>query len=155
MSASTARTLYAIHVENFTAGGLITADDAAHVKAVVEAHAHPGPNDLVVVACRPANAFAVAAAWPTARTLWGHGPHSAGDALADVLADERVADRFERVVLASGSGVFTPAVTTLTAAGRHVTLVARAIACSRRLELAAHEVHLVNQTTPSNLAVAA
>lgn len=151
--ARTARSLHVIHVENFTAGGLLTDADAARIRATIEDQVPTGPDDLVVVACHPANAFAVASAWPTARTLWGRGPHGAAEALTDVLTSESVADRFDRVTLASGSGAFVPAVAALTAAGCHVTLLAPYDGCSRRLELTAHEIHLLDTsaTAPHTL----
>ena len=95
------------------------------------------PRDQVVVASSH-HAFAtVGFAWPKARHLVRSGRDGADLALLDVLNSERVADRFDRVVIASGDGIFVDPVAELGCAGIEVVVVARAESLAKRLRLAA------------------
>jgi uncharacterized LabA/DUF88 family protein len=71
------------------------------------------------------------------------GEDGADLALLDVLLGERVAARFDEVVLASGDGIFTDAVAALGTAGVDVTVLARSGHCSKRLRLAARHTVLL------------
>lgn len=75
--------------------------------------------------------------WKGSRLVARSGENGADLALLEVLARERVEERFDEVVLVSGDGIFTDVVAALSAAGVHVTVVARREACSNRLRMAA------------------
>jgi len=93
--------------------------------------------DQVVVASSH-HAFAtVGFAWPKARHLVRSGRDGADLALLQVLHCEHVADRFDRVVIASGDGIFVDAVAELGSVGIEVVVVARAESLAKRLRLAA------------------
>lgn len=93
--------------------------------------------DHVVVACNHRAFATVGFAWRSARHLIRSGPDGADTALLDVVADERVAERFSEVVIASGDAIFTEAAAWLAARGVHVSVVSRPGSLSRRLKLAA------------------
>ena len=66
------------------------------------------------------------------------------------MLDEDVAEHFQHVVLVSGDGIFTDAVTELGARGMQVTVAARRGQLSNRLRLAAARVvHLDEPRQPS------
>ena len=131
------------HVESSTGGGRLTTDDVVRARAAADAVAPVRPGDLVVVACNPVDALAVANVWPGARYLWRRGAHGAVDALVEVLTDENVAARFQRVVIHSGHGLFVEPATSLAHAGCGITVVAAEATCSHRLRMLADEVHLL------------
>ena len=62
--------------------------------------------DQCIVACNHGAAADVGYNWPGVRLLWRSGPDGADLALRDVLLEENVVDRFDRVILGSGDGLF-------------------------------------------------
>ena len=75
--------------------------------------------------------------WPTSRWLVGHGRDGADRELTDVLLDEPLARRSQRVVVVSGDHRFAPALHQLALSGVETTVVSRAKALSRECRLAA------------------
>jgi hypothetical protein len=75
--------------------------------------------------------------WPGARCLIRPGPDGADLELLAVIEQERVAERFSHVAIASGDGIFTMAAIGLVAAGCQVTVVSRRAGLSKRLALVA------------------
>jgi hypothetical protein len=67
----------------------------------------------------------------------GSGPDGADLALLEVLAEHDVEGRFDAVVVASGDGIFTDAVSELAGMGLSTLVISRPEALSRRLRLAA------------------
>lgn len=76
----------------------------------------------------------------TARRLVRSGENGADLALLQVLEQESVAERYDRVVLGSGDGIFAYAAAGLQAVGVDVTVVSRSDALSRRLGFAVRDV---------------
>jgi len=101
-----------------------------------------------IVACSRAAAPTVAFAFPSDRQLWRSGTDGAVFALLDVLADERVAERFGRVTICSGDGAFADAAARLARDGVEVTVVSRSGCLSARLELAARHVLQLTSAAP-------
>jgi hypothetical protein len=100
--------------------------------------------DHVIVASNHRLAVDVKIARPSFRVIAGGGPDGADRALLAELDDvEWVTQRFDRVVIGSGDGVFVPIVHTLRSAGIPVGIVSRAAALSRPLRLAASFVRLL------------
>ena len=73
----------------------------------------------------------------------GRGINGADHALIEVLSEERMPQRFNAVVIASGDGIFASVAADLAAAGLEVTVVAREGHLSARLRLAAQRVVLL------------
>jgi hypothetical protein len=139
MRKSTApRALHLIDIENLTG---LPRPTTAEVAAWHEAY-RPliRDHDLVVVACNHGAFTSVAWGWPNARRLVRSGANGADEALLDVLKCERVDQRFDAVVVASGDGIFTDAVARLGRLGIAVTVVSRREALSRRLRMAARHI---------------
>ena len=130
------RTLHLIDIENLTGSPSPSVDE-------VSWHHHPyealcvGPQDHVVIAYSHHAAPSVQWGWPPGRHLWRSGKDGADLALLEVIAQERVEERFSSVVLASGDGIFSDAVARLGAQGVDVTVVSRPESLSRSLMLAA------------------
>jgi NYN domain len=98
----------------------------------------PAGLDQCIVACSHRAALAVGYGWPGARRLWRSGPDGADLALLDVFESESVCQRFDRLVLGSGDGIFAEAVSRVAARGVHVTVVATRRSLARRLLMASH-----------------
>lgn len=98
-----------------------------------------GECDLVVVACSHHAFPAVGWDWPRARKILRSGENGADLALLEVIARERIPERFASVVVASGDGIFTDAVARLGAAGVYVTAVSRPESLARTLRLASRQ----------------
>lgn len=129
------RTLHLVDLENLMGGPF--AGRAAIRRAVREYRAEAGvaAADLVVVATNPALLVEAAVAWSGGgRFLAGGGEDGADLALLDVVQDACwIAERFDRVVIGSGDGLFSDAAAALRRLGVVVGVVARHGRMSRRL----------------------
>jgi hypothetical protein len=99
-----------------------------------------------IVACSHHAARNVAFAFPGARHLWRSGRNGADLALLDVLGNESVDQRFGRVTLCSGDGIFADSAARLAVANVDVTAVALEGHLSARLSLAACHVVLLRRS---------
>lgn len=105
-----------------------------------------------VVACSHHAAATVAFAFPRARHIWRSGRDEADMALLDVLESERVAERYERLTMCSGDGIFADRAAWLAGKGVDVTVVSLAGHFSTRLRLAAGRITLLQApATPTAL----
>ena len=140
------RHLVLIDAENLAATPDPTPEE---VEIVREALAVVVPDFAVaqrIVACSHRAARNVAFAFPGARHLWRSGPNGADLALLDVLENEDVDQRFGRVTLCSGDGIFADSAGRLGAANVDVTAVALEGHLSARLRLAARHVVLLRKS---------
>jgi hypothetical protein len=133
------RTLHLVDLENLAGGADFTAVQAAALRTAYEHVVGIGPDDLVIVATSHYAAPVAWFAWPHARRLTRSGQDGADLALLDVLASERVTERFSAVIVASGDGIFAEASASIQAAGCQVTVVSRPQALSRRLAFAVRD----------------
>lgn len=146
------RALHLIDVENLVGTGHPTAGDLNQVRQIYSALGIAEDLDHLVVACNPYVAVEVGCTWSTARLRVGHGPSGADHQLLDVLRYERVIERFDQVVIASGDGIFTDVTVMLESAGTPVTVVCRAESLALRLRMAASQVIYID--TPAAEAAA-
>jgi hypothetical protein len=93
-----------------------------------------------VVACSHRAARTVAFAFPRALRRWRSGVDGADLALLEEMSDLRVMQRYGRVTVCSGDGIFAESLAALAEAGVETTVVSRANALSGRLKLSAHHV---------------
>lgn len=139
----TGRHLIVIKIENLAATPSPT---SAEVESVVEALRTVVPGfdaDQKIVACSHHAARTVPFAFPTARHLWRSGPDGADLALLDVLENERVDERYERVTICSGDGIFASTAAWLGGAGVEVTAVSLPGHLAARFELAARKISML------------
>jgi hypothetical protein len=135
------RTLHLVDVENLLG---TPRPNPAMVAPLADAYAGAAglaPQDQVVLASSHICARSVWFGWPSsARRLVASGPDGADKALLGVLADERVAERFSRIVIGSGDGIFAIAAAQAQQAGAEVTVVCGAGAVARRLQMAVRDI---------------
>ena len=140
IAAPRGRHLILIDIENLTATPSPTKTEVESAIAELRSAVPDYDDDQRVVACSHHAATTVAFAFAGTRQLWRSGRDGADLALLDVLKNERVADRYDRVTLCSGDGIFTDTVAWLAGRGVEVTVVSRAGGLSTRLRLAARYV---------------
>jgi len=105
--------------------------DGAQVAAAVAAYRQEVtvvPGDHAVVACNANNGdmvCAARAAWPGASVKVGHGRDGADDVLIAECDPDRLAARYDRVVIGSGDHAFIPLTNALRARGVVVVVVSR------------------------------
>ena len=130
-----------VDIENIVGGQVATEAEAAEARAMVLRAVDVGNGDHVVLGAAPGNALVAYLGWGGApRLVVGSGPDGADLALLDVLYNEHIEDRFGRVVIVSGDGIFAAAAARLGASGVHVTVVAHSRGLSKRLKIAAGSV---------------
>jgi hypothetical protein len=140
------RTIHLVDIENLLGGPSPTITSVQRLKSQYTSIAPVLRDDLVTVASSHHAALAWWYEWGPARRLLRSGPDGADLALLDVLANERVAERFEHIVIGSGNGIFAEPVARLHALGRLVTVVVRrGDHLSRRLRLASTDVRFLDQ----------
>ena len=134
------RQLILIDIENLTGTPSPTCEEVEMAKATLR-HLVPGFDDAQhIVACSHHAAPTVAFAFRGARHLWRSGPDGADRALLDVLENERADERFERVTICSGDGIFAASAAWLAEAQVDVTVVSLPGHLATRLQLAARYV---------------
>ena len=124
------RSLHLVDVENLLGSTRFTAHDVTASATAYAAVASVAPHDLVVVSSSHFTAPATWFGWGSARRIVRSGPDGADLALIEILVTENVAARFDRVVIASGDGIFADAAAQLQQAKVAVTVVPSRIAVS-------------------------
>jgi uncharacterized LabA/DUF88 family protein len=106
-----------------------------------------------IVACSHRSAGAVSFGFRPGLRRWKSGSDGADLALVNEMADLRVMQRFERVTVCSGDGIFTESVAALNALGIDTTVVSVRGGLSRRLGAVAKHVVLVEPppTSPGGM----
>jgi hypothetical protein len=137
------RHLILIDIENMTATPNPTSEEVEAAIAALREVVPGFDDDQKIVACSHLAARTVPFAFPEARHLWRSGPDGADLALLDVLENERVDERFGRVTICSGDGIFTSTAAWLAGAGVDVTAVSLPGHLAASLRLAARQVSLL------------
>jgi hypothetical protein len=134
------RRLVAMDIENIN-GGAVNTKPLADVAWLEVADAIGlCDGEQVVIGVGPSSLLAAGLSRPNARLVMGRGLDGADHALIEVLRDERVAARFDEIVIASGDGIFTEVAASLALEGVKVTVVARDGSLSKRLQMAASNI---------------
>ncbi|PPH30322.1 NYN domain-containing protein [Rathayibacter sp. AY1F9] len=143
--AAQKRRLVLIDIENIVGGGVSRSSQLQVAQEAIRETIGQRPDDLVVLGCGRFSVDIVGFEWQGPRRLvFRPGRDGADLELLEVLETERVEERFEQVVLVSGDGIFTDAVSRLGAGNVDVTVVSRPDACSRALRMAAaHMLDLI------------
>lgn len=137
------RHLILIDIENLAATASPTREEVDAVVAGLREVVPGFDDDQKIVACSHHAAPIVAFSFLRVRHLWRSGANGADLALLGVLHDERVDERFERVTICSGDGIFATCAAWLAGAGVEVAAVALPGHLAARLELAARHVSLL------------
>jgi len=133
------RALHLLDLENLAGGARFNAADATALRRRYEAAINIGREDLIVIATSHHAAPVAWFAWADVRRLVRSGVDGADLALIEVLETERVAQRFQTVIVGSGDGNFAEPSARLQAAGCRVTVVYQPGTLSRRLAFAVRD----------------
>lgn len=131
------RCLVVVDIQNMVGGAVMDATEAAQVRQCLQKAVGLRGDEQVIIGVSHFDVLEAGLGWPGAGLRVRSGKDGADLALLEVLTEERIAERFDEVVLASGDGIFTDAVAALGAAGVTVTVVAHREGCSKRLRMAA------------------
>jgi hypothetical protein len=137
------RRLVVVDLENIAGGPCQTEDCAAWVRRRLADAGALRPGDHVTVAVDEGALPSVVWVWQGSVCRWGHGRDGADLALVEELG-QRVHERFDEVVLASGDGLFAETVAALVARGVRVTVAAHGTSLSRRLATVASDLLLLS-----------
>ena len=133
------RAIHLIDIENLCGVATPTATQVEEVRWLYMKTISVGPRDLVVIASAHINCLAAGTGWPGKRYLVRSGKDGADVCLAEIMCDEHLAERFERVYIASGDGGLAPFVAHVATLGAHTVAVSRAASISVQMRLAANE----------------
>lgn len=151
ISTAQPRALVLVDFENLHGGSILTVNDArttmGDIKAALSENGMLLSDHQVIVASGRTSAPNAGLALQGARFLFGDGLDAADLALLKVLEDENIGQRYERVVLVSGDGIFASAIAALGAQGVSTYVVSRPESLSRRLRMAAHHHFLITTDT--------
>jgi hypothetical protein len=139
------RTVHLVDVENLMGGVAFTAEAVSLIAAEYAAVADFRPDDFTVLASSHYAASAAWFGWPEARRLVRSGQDGADLALVDVMLTEDLDRRFDRVIVASGDGIFSGPCGWLQERGCSVTVVCRRSSLSRRLAFAVRDVRFLSE----------
>jgi hypothetical protein len=139
------RHLVLVDIENIVGSGSPT-DEQVRAALVLLAEAIPGFSTAQRVwACSHRAAMTVGCAALADRHLWRSGADGADLALLEVMDTERVEDRYTRVTVCSGDGIFAHSIARLVGHGVAVDVVGRRGHVSTKLRLAAPQVSYLPQ----------
>ena len=129
-----------IDIENI-AGTSTPSSDAVYAAIQGLREALPGFDSAHKVwACSHRAAQTVAFAAAPDRQLWNSGPNGADRALLEVLDTEHIEDRYERVTVCSGDGIFADSIARLSGLGVVVGVAGRRGHVSTKLRLAGQQL---------------
>ena len=134
------RTLFLVDAENLVGSGRPSACALAAAASQLASAVPATLLDHVVVGVAHSCLIDAGVAWPGARLVVGSGPDGADHALLAQAEPDQLAARYDRVVIASGDGIFSDIAASLGALGVEVVIASRAEACSARLRLVATRV---------------
>lgn len=118
-------------------------DVAAARRGIVMAGEVAADAHVTVATSAGASLVQVHSGWPGARLRFRRGCDGADLALAEVALNENLVGRFDRVVIASGDGMFAVVAAWLVEHGVEVTVVARPESLSRALSRRATRVSVL------------
>jgi hypothetical protein len=138
------RTLHLVDVENLMGGPFAGGNAMRESSRRYREAANVGLRDHVVIGCNPALALEAACNWPGKLLVAGRGPDGADLALLEQARDARwVAQRFDRVVIGSGDGIFCDMAAALRSYGVAVGVVAVEGSLSHSLARTAHFIRVL------------
>ncbi|WP_299305878.1 NYN domain-containing protein [uncultured Brachybacterium sp.] len=148
------RTLYLVDIENMVGSAELSQGDVSRTQRRIEGAIEPSAGDHTVIAASHHNAAAMHFGWAgPAQRVVRSGKDGADLALLAAVADVSwVAERYGRVVLASGDHTFTFAVTSLKNAGVEVLVIRPDLGFSSALRrVAGADVTPLGSTIPATI----
>lgn len=140
----TRRTLHLVDVESLLGTANPASGGVSAIARLYYEAAGVTAGDHVVIASSHHCAIRVWLEWDdSVRRILGSGPDGADRALLSVIEHENPAERYQRIVIGSGDGIFAEPAARLQASGAEVAVVTRASSLSRRLKMATKDVRYV------------
>lgn len=139
------RRLVVAEIESIAEGAVRTVSLALWAKRQVAEAIALKEGEQVIVGATHRSALAARMVWPQSRIVTGPRAEDVRNEILQVLQEERISERFDELVLASGNGVYAEAVSSLGASGVEVTAVAWPENLSKRLRMAAAHVVLLER----------
>lgn len=137
------RELHLIDIENELGTSAITTSEITRFrKFYLSANDVPIDAHIVIATSSAQGLLEASVGWPGARTVFIPGKDGADLALVDIALTENVDQRYEKVTIASGDGIFTDTAVRLQNLGVEVTVFARSTCLNTTLWSACHDVHL-------------
>lgn len=126
-TASISRTHHVLDIENLAGAADCSEQEIALVAEDYRRAVEIGPMDQITIGCSHfAAKRGVLYGWgPGPQFTFGSGPDGADLALLQVIESEELGQRFDRVVIGSGDGIFALPCAELNAQGVEVTVVAK------------------------------
>ena len=128
------RTAYLLDIDNLCAAPMATDAQVREVLDTFTAQYQPGKNDQVYCAATAKAAYAVKLQRPGFTVHVGRGKDGSDLRLLDIGDPQWLKQRFDRVVIGSGDGIFGPLVQTLTELGVQVEVICGHGAMSRSFD---------------------
>ncbi|MGD9570933.1 MAG: hypothetical protein AB7V62_03475 [Thermoleophilia bacterium] len=149
------RSLHLVDVENLIGTPNPRCGEVDQIASLYAVVAGVAPMDQEVIASSHRCAKSAWFEWrTTARRLVRSGIDGADRALLEVLENEQPGQRYSRVVIGSGDGIFAEPAARLQASGVNVTVVTREHSLSRRLRLATLDIRFLDAPLAEGAAVA-
>lgn len=147
------RALHLIDIENLSQTMILTEQLVTEVKREYFLATRPNPEDIFVVGVSHFNLAAASFGWGSgiANYLVRSGDDGADLALLELLSDTSTLNRFNKVVIASGDGIFFQSSQILAKKGIETSYVARKDCVARSIFLSGCECLLLPQLTDYNL----
>lgn len=140
------RSIHLIDIENLCFSGDLTVEMVTEVREAYFAQVNPSSDDLFVIAASHHNMEAAAFGWPGGFHGFRSGKDGADILLARMMVEDDLADRFDKVFLASGDGGLAPFAAALIAKGCHVQAISRTESMSWAMRFAAESVQYLQLT---------
>lgn len=138
---SSDRALHLIDLENLVGTATVSESAARIASDLYRQTSQYSPGDLVVVASSHRNGFAARLAFPGSTVRWRSGRNGADLALLDAVSEFDL-DRFDRLVIGSGDGIFADLAHAARSGGIQVVVVSNRSALAGSLRSVAHVVEL-------------
>jgi len=136
---TSARSIHLIDVENLCGESNPTKHQVEIARKRYLEAVWSDKTDHFIVASSRGNFMNASLGWPGARYLVRDGKDGADFCLAEVMTSEKLEQRFQRAVIASGDGGLAPCVAQLAGSGVHTVVVSSRDRLSRLMRLASHK----------------
>lgn len=140
-STETPRRLILIDIENFNGLTVQSAAQAKWCKKMLTFWLDIQEGEIVIIATDSSGLFNVNAGWKGPRLLVGEGANGADRCLIEEIEHMNFG-QFDEIALVSGDGIFAEPVARAADQGINTTVYAHGFQLSRRLQLAAAQVHI-------------
>jgi uncharacterized LabA/DUF88 family protein len=134
--------LFVIDIENYCGKAVLSQQDVASARQSICDSFRPTSEDLIVIGTSHSENFlSVGLVWRGARMVWSKGHNGADLALIEALETYRL-NSFKEVVLVTGDHIFADKVRQISETGVEVTAVSCRRSLSKKLSVAATNVHI-------------